>query len=125
MPGKEARNTLIWGIILFLAGAAGLYVFGYQPWRDGLNHLPKVTLSFKALLVSPVFAFLGGAMLWAALAPPTSAETAPVEPVAPGTPAPVPRRAWILLAALGLGAVGAVAYYFWLRAFLRAQGYDV
>ena len=96
MPGKETRNTFIWGTILFLAAAAGLYVFGYQPWRDGLNHVPKVTLSFKALLVSSVFVFLGGAMLWAALTPPPSAETTSG---APGTPAPVPRRAWILLAA--------------------------
>ena len=109
---------LLWGTIFLLAGLAGLYVFGYMPWRDGLNHEPKVTLSFKALLFSPVFILLGGLMLW-------PGKPAPDPATQLEKPAPVPLRGWLFLGTLVLGPTAGGAYYFWLRSFLRALGYDL
>lgn len=106
------RNSLIWGSIFTLTALACGWVFGFQPWQQATHHADKVTLSFKALLITPLFLCLGLVMLLPMDPPPAQEQ---------GTPL----RGWIFLAILVVGTAGSVAYYFWLRAFLKANGYDL
>lgn len=109
---KARRNSLIWGSILTLTGLACVWVFGYQPWHDATLQAPKVALSFKALLFTPLFICFGVGMLL------------PLPPL-PDPPRGMPLRTWVFLGVLLLGTIGSIAYYFWLRAFLKANGYEV
>ncbi len=106
------RNSLVWGSILTLTGIACVWVFGYQPWHDATLRASKVTLSFTALLFTPLFLCIGVVML------------VPLPPLAEPKPS-MPLRARVFLALLLLGTAGSVVYFFWLRAFLKANGYDL
>ena len=109
---KARRNSLIWGSILTLTGLACVWVFGYQPWHDATLQAPKVALNFKVLLFTPLFLCLGVAMLL------------PLSPLPDPHPG-MPLRTRVLLVVLLLGTAGGIAYYFWLRAFLKGAGYDI
>ncbi len=109
----STRNSLLWGSILTAVGLACVWVFGYQPWHDATLHAEKVTLSFKVLLFTPLFLILGVMMLL------------PLRPLPPNHGGPLPLRAKVLAACLLIGTGAGIAYYFWLRAFLKAMGYDV
>jgi hypothetical protein len=115
---SDFRTLLIWGTVFLLVGLSCLYVFGYLPWREAMDREPTVTLSFKGLIFSPLFILLGGLMLAPIKALP------PSDP-APGAQVPTPWRVRIFFAALVLSEIGIIAYFFWLRAFLQGQGYDV
>ena len=109
---KARRNSLIWGSILTLTGLASVWVFGYQPWHDGTLRASKVTLSFTTLLFTPLFLCIGAVMLL------------PIPPLPEPQPS-MPLRTRVFLAVLLLGTAGSIAYYFWLRVFLKANGYEV
>ncbi len=118
MQTEKNKTLLILGPAMLLLGLAALYVFGYEPWRDALNHEPKVALSFKMLFFAPVFLLLGvGAVL--PLKPLPDSETPA------GDKAPVSLRGKIFIGIWLAAEVTATAYYFWLRSFLQSQGYDV
>jgi hypothetical protein len=117
---NKTRAEVITGLVFLGAGLAGLYVFGYMPWRDALDQAPKVTLSLKGLLFSPVLVVFGTLMLCPLKPLPPAAETFVVNDK-PKTPL----RGKIFLTVVALSAVAGGGYYFWLRAFLQDAGYDV
>jgi hypothetical protein len=118
MDAKEKRGGLIMSGVCLAVGLACLYLFGYVPWRDGVNHEPEVTLSFKSLMVGAALAIMGALAIFGLL-------TAPAAEPRPGEPASNSRWGWLYLALLVALCAAPVVYYFWLQAFLRGEGYDV
>ncbi len=116
MKPKRTGGTLVWGALFLVLGLGMLYYYGYVPWRDGGNQELKISLSFKALLVAPTFVILGFLCLL-----PLHRGTEP----AAGESVLMSVGRWTFLILLVLSYAGAIGYYFWLRAFLQGQGYDV
>lgn len=118
MNGRAKRGPLLWGLLFLVSGLVCVYQFGYLPWRDGTDHAPEVTLNIELLIFSPLMVMMGALLLI------PLKELPAVEPV-PGQKSSMPLRGRLFLGGLIVTSAGAVAYYFWRQAFLRAQGYDV
>lgn len=115
-PNRPA--LLLIGPIVAAAGALVVYIFGYRPYVDALNQAPSISLSLSGMVLGPVFVILGLAL--------TALVVLPRNRKAQGaSPEKLGFLGKLICALVIAAALAGFVGFFWVRNFVKSQGYNV
>jgi len=115
MPFKKLKQYYaVYGVILFLIGGIGLYLYVLKPLQEAREHVPEVSYSIKVLVVGEL-SFMAG--LCMALLSLFVAEERLTQ-----LHQKIKTKRWIIILA---AVIPIAASYFWFKKEMSGMGYHI